>query len=567
MYVTIYFIFIIFILWIGEIYSQYPSPSLSVFNTNASDNDQMTKPPEIPIAPPRVPAMLHTNNYRPPPPPTRRHVESWGTCKFDKNKWRIEPQAAVATAVMFDRTTGISCEDCLNKCMQMQAQDTRWICRTLTYDNKWQICDLFAINGTNYPYFLTDFPERDYFEYLEAKPIELTKFRSSISDPKNNESVSQWINDSNAENLNKALSTKSKFIQIHPKQTVGESVDEEEGTAYGDEHDYQAVELFSISPKQRANYMCKNNEITRYASIGGYLLANPGKETQFVPSYDPNECAKACDRNELFEWYRMKFGSNFYLKDIKDLNEKILSVSAKVSPAGCELSRRRVDYTIPTDIIPSWNSTYLEKICLPAKSAEHTTKLWPVVKNYILVGHVLEVIDASSLSSCMLACLKAEKDYGFKCRSGMWYPNDEDQNCLLNSENRQTQPNVFVEEDIGTEMLYFDVPLEKSLKIYVADIFFRDAPLEDDDVSYEFTRWSSCKNSFDGMQHRYLKCNNRKDIRKCPKQSLPCRKVKVKSLIGTCLAVRDSLGRKRCPHGMRRIGTDRREYCKHPVDC
>lgn len=84
MYVTIYFIFIIFILWIGEIYSQYPSPSLSVFNTNASDNDQMTKPPEIPIAPPRVPAMLHTNNYRPPPPPTRRHVESWGTCKFGK---------------------------------------------------------------------------------------------------------------------------------------------------------------------------------------------------------------------------------------------------------------------------------------------------------------------------------------------------------------------------------------------------------------------------------------------------------------------------------------------------
>lgn len=75
--------------------------------------------------------------------------------------------------------------------------------------------------------------------------------------------------------------------------------------AVSDDNLMQAVELFSISPKQRANYMCKNNEITRYASIGGYLLANPGKETQFVPSYDPNECAKACDRNELFEWYRM----------------------------------------------------------------------------------------------------------------------------------------------------------------------------------------------------------------------------------------------------------------------
>ncbi len=34
---------------------------------------------------------------------------------------------------------------------------------------------------------------------------------------------------------------------------------------------------------------------------------------------------------------------------------------------------------------------------------------------------------------------------------------DPDQNCLLNSETRDTQPDVFVPEDQGINMVYFDV--------------------------------------------------------------------------------------------------------------
>ncbi len=46
----------------------------------------------------------------------------------------------------------------------MQDPNSTWICRTLTYDHKWKICDLFAINGSSYPYFLAEYHGRDYFE-------------------------------------------------------------------------------------------------------------------------------------------------------------------------------------------------------------------------------------------------------------------------------------------------------------------------------------------------------------------------------------------------------------------
>ena len=49
-------------------------------------------------------------------------------------------------------------------------------------------------------------------------------------------------------------------------------------------------------------------------------------------------------------------------------------------------------------------------------------KIWPVIANFILVGHVQEVTDASTLIQCKINCLNAQADWGFVCTSGMWYP-------------------------------------------------------------------------------------------------------------------------------------------------
>jgi hypothetical protein len=47
-----------------------------------------------------------------------------------------------------------------------QDHSTEWICRSVTFDHQWKICDLFAVNGTEQPYFLLDYQGRDYFEWV-----------------------------------------------------------------------------------------------------------------------------------------------------------------------------------------------------------------------------------------------------------------------------------------------------------------------------------------------------------------------------------------------------------------
>ena len=44
-----------------------------------------------------------------------------------------------------------------------------------------------------------------------------------------------------------------------------------------------------------------------------------------------------------------------------------------------------------------------------------------------LISHVQEVSNAGSLAECLKACLLAQTDYGFVCRSLMYYPTDQDQ--------------------------------------------------------------------------------------------------------------------------------------------
>jgi hypothetical protein len=104
-------------------------------------------------------------------------AKSEGKCTFDAGCWDQHPQCAIAKAVMFDRTTGGSCEDCLKMCNDqqvveqpktsqtsiIQSSDSPWICRSFAYDHRWQICDLFAVDGQSPPHYLVRFPGRDVF--------------------------------------------------------------------------------------------------------------------------------------------------------------------------------------------------------------------------------------------------------------------------------------------------------------------------------------------------------------------------------------------------------------------
>jgi hypothetical protein len=103
----------------------------------------------------------------------------------------------------------------------------------------------------------------------------------------------------------------------------------------------------------------------------------------------------------------------------------------------------------------------------------------------------------------------------------MFYPSDikEGQNCLLNSEDHYSKPIAFVTEDENVQMIYFTVSAEPDKKS-AKKLLNLDSPIQKDD----WTKWSKCQEHSDAIRYRYFKCSNRKDIRKCPKQSAMCKR-------------------------------------------
>ncbi|KAH7730950.1 PAN domain containing protein [Aphelenchoides avenae] len=484
--------------------------------------------PAPPLAPPRVPIPESANvvgpslGYRPPPPPVRRDAESSGKCSFDSSKWAIEPQSAIAGAIMFDRTTGLSCEECLKKCTEFQDPSSKWVCRSLTYDNRWKICDLFAVDGNSHPYFLTEYDGRDYFAYQAALPPTDAQLNGEKT---KDESDSDLLSKSNTEE--------------------------------------KAVRRVGIS--KSGSKACQSDEVAHYADFSLFERTAESDEAETVQGKTREDCVNACE-----------------------LEESTSCASASFEPSGCKLSISRANHSDARALSPSTSASYLEKLCLPVKLAKGLKKVLDAVPGHILVGHVQEVADATSVKDCVAACLRAEHDFGFECKSVMWYPTDATQNCLLNTESRHTQPDVFVNEDQGVLMVYLDVPRNSAVKDNALTMRFKDSPMLNPVLS-KWTRWSMCTSSGDvtAMRHRYLKCSSRKDIRKCPKESVMCGHLptlQIKKLknrkelfgptsrteqtpIGTCYAVKDSRGRKRCPHGLRINAEGRREYCRDPVDC
>ncbi|EJW73136.1 hypothetical protein WUBG_15963 [Wuchereria bancrofti] len=124
---------IIFACLLQSANGQYSSITESSVNVTApqlsyggSESSYGYTKPTVPVAPPRVPIRDGPSlGYRPPPPPMRRDAKSSGKCSFDHKSWRFEPQTAIANAIMFERTTGFTCEECVRKCLHFQVQSAK----------------------------------------------------------------------------------------------------------------------------------------------------------------------------------------------------------------------------------------------------------------------------------------------------------------------------------------------------------------------------------------------------------------------------------------------------------
>lgn len=65
--------------------------------------------------------------------------------------------------------------------------------------------------------------------------------------------------------------------------------------------------------------------------------------------------------------------------------------------------------------------------------------------NYWLVGFAYETKTVAFKDDCLRQCLTAEVEGNVTCRSAMHIP--DDQECVLTNQNRQTMPELFMEND------------------------------------------------------------------------------------------------------------------------
>ncbi|KAI6233680.1 hypothetical protein M3Y99_00882400 [Aphelenchoides fujianensis] len=299
---------------------------------------------------------------------------------------------------------------------------------------------------------------------------------------------------------------------------------------------------------------CSNSEETRYVSIKNAKRKNEADEIASLDRTSAEACAIACTTHG------------------------VECLSASFSHGRCQLWASKVNHGVEGELIETPKSWYVERVCIPAQHATGNKRTaFEAIRNQILVGFVQEVTDAPTLSQCQSDCLRAPETYGFVCKSAMWYPSDSEQNCLLNSESRHTKSESFVGEDETVNMLYLEIEDEKTIQEQEKTMSERryknlDSPIQKES-DQQWTKWSKCVGSNATMRHRYQRCKEEKDVRKCPKESIACgkqlRQIQIRRLGhgGECRAVRDAFGNKKCPHGVRLGLNGGRHYCIHPVDC
>ena len=92
-----------------------------------------------------------------------------------------------------------------------------------------------------------------------------------------------------------------------------------------------------------------------------------------------------------------------------------------------------------------------------------------MVPNLILVGLAEAVVEANTFEECLAACVDAElvsvciiyakwmmQAFDFVCSSGIFFGDDNGDNCILNSETRDTVEDLQLIEDDEGVIEYFE---------------------------------------------------------------------------------------------------------------
>ncbi|CAI5444962.1 unnamed protein product [Caenorhabditis angaria] len=409
--------------------------------------------------------------------------------------FRRYENSIIVNAQPYERRSSTGLIHCKSHCLS--SQSGVYSCKSFVYDNVNMICDLFAHVGDQAPARLLKFQTRDYFEPTYA--VHCAEFGAPPSPPPSDDQIDEHA---------VALATQTA-TQSATKTT-------------------QIEEL--IPQKDPEEQDCLDGKISAFLRTEGFeLFKNDDEVMENVG--DVEECAEAC-RNNLINNHPLKCKSFDYIPSISTC---YFTKEAAVPVGNGQLKQKE-------------SAAYHEKICVSStKSAcsgdsdfagarKSSKSFFSRHPQMILVGFAESVIDASNFETCFDSCLNSFELYGFNCTSGMFYFEEAQLNCILNSENRKTQAELFTEEN--TDIVdYFEVECETSkrmagvrnletsaiqsdkMELGFSSSSRSSSSSEDENNGSHWESWSDCQ---DGKQTRRKSCQNFNAIEDCAEEVRDC---------------------------------------------
>ncbi|KAI6201492.1 hypothetical protein M3Y96_00847600 [Aphelenchoides besseyi] len=448
--------------------------------------------------------------------------------------FRRYANSIIVNAQPYERRSSISLVQCKNQCLQSQIGV--YSCRSFVYDN---VCDLFAHVGDQSPARLLRFQTRDYFEPTSAVTCKPT-FNDAIpaTPPSFIQPPLPPIPTTFEPILPPAVETTTrKQIAVEPSsfQETGSitpffipvsSVSEltpENDVLSTIAPEFSATTALSInqfqSSDQKNTASCESGQIPRFLKTSDFELHN--HDDMRLEGVTLNECIDFCSTNFAVK----DNGSSIKCNSFEFNNDGICILSKETAvPLGNGQLKQRHE----TD--------YYEKVCVDERLAgECPSSVYNRFPQMILVGFAETVVDAPSLQHCFDNCLNSRQLYGFRCASGMYYFEEPQLNCILNTEDRTTQPDLFTSENSDL-VDYFETSCNQSSaanRRFASPISSRNSITSKKKDFVErlpnghsmekllgsWTEWSSCKNGTEQLQYRQKLCAKQtvcgRDVRPC----------------------------------------------------
>ncbi|KAK0419574.1 hypothetical protein QR680_014213 [Steinernema hermaphroditum] len=448
----------------------------------------------------------------------------------------------IVNAQPYERRSSTSLAGCKGHCLKSQIGV--YSCRSFVYDNINQVCDLFAHAGDQTPARLMKFQSRDYFEptvALACTPEPSTAPPATVPP-------------------SYAIAAVNKVLASSTDTRLSEPAVPANNVSNSDES-LQTIDNAAVLDK-----MCGKGKSSRFLKTEGFELHAHDDEKLTGLSID--ECVDACTDNRA--------GTKALKCKSFDYHNStcILSSEAAVPLGNGQLKQRQ-------------GTDYFEKICVDERVSDECPMVFSRFPQMILVGFAETVTDAASFEQCFDNCLNSKKLFGFACSSGMYYFEEPQLNCILNTEDRTTQKDLFTEENSDI-VDYFEtgcggsfmsarqrrfksrVHGAKTLRLDSAEegpkserLTLRSTP--------EWTEWSECAPQSNRQGRRKICDGNRT----CGRETRPCGTVDVENLSTEDLL--KEARKAKCPpdvccpaFGACQIGllqnskTRRLEWCRNP---